>query len=305
LYGLDNTIVADIQAPIIETFGNVERLAWLGIGFPLGSIAVILAVGKAYGIFDVKWVYVLSLLNFVGGSALCGGAPSMSAEIIGRVWAGLGGAGMYLGVLNVMSLNTGPKERSIYIAGCALVWGVGCVLGPVIGGSLADSGAGWRWAFYINLLIFAAASPVIVFILEPYNPDPNSTLGEKLKRMDWVGIVLNAGMYTTFVMAFTFGGAQWSWKDGRTIAMIVVFGVLLILFAIQQTFAIFTTPEARIFPVDFLKSKALVLQYIAMSATATALFIPIYYIPIYFAFTRNDSALSSAVRLLRKCPSFT
>jgi hypothetical protein len=224
----------------------------------------------------------------------------MTAEIVGRVWAGFGGAGMYLGVLNVMSLNTTPAERSIYIAGCALIWGVGCILGPVIGGSLADSGAGWRWAFYINLIIFGAASPIILFVLEPYNPDPHSTFGEKLKRLDWVGIVLNAAIYVTFVMAFTFGGAQWDWKDGRTIAVIVVFGVLVILFGIQQTFSIFTTPEARIFPIDFLKSRTLVLQYIAMSATATALFIPIYYIPIYFAFTRDDSALSSAVRLLRE-----
>jgi hypothetical protein len=44
LYGLDNTIVADIQAPIVGTFGNVDKLGWLGIGFPLGSIGVILAV---------------------------------------------------------------------------------------------------------------------------------------------------------------------------------------------------------------------------------------------------------------------
>lgn len=44
LYGLDNTIVADIQAPIIGSLGNVNKLGWLGIGFPLGAIAVILPV---------------------------------------------------------------------------------------------------------------------------------------------------------------------------------------------------------------------------------------------------------------------
>ena len=42
LYGLDNTIVADIQASIIESVGNVNKLGWLGIGFPLGSTAIIL-----------------------------------------------------------------------------------------------------------------------------------------------------------------------------------------------------------------------------------------------------------------------
>lgn len=34
---------------------------------------------------------------FTAGSALCGGAPDMKSLIIGRVWAGAGGAGMYLG----------------------------------------------------------------------------------------------------------------------------------------------------------------------------------------------------------------
>jgi hypothetical protein len=55
LYGLDTTIAADIQAPIVETFGDVAKLGWIGIGFPLGSIATILPIGKAFGIFDLKW----------------------------------------------------------------------------------------------------------------------------------------------------------------------------------------------------------------------------------------------------------
>lgn len=34
---------------------------------------------------------------FSAGSALCGAAPGMDALIVGRIWAGSGGAGMYLG----------------------------------------------------------------------------------------------------------------------------------------------------------------------------------------------------------------
>jgi hypothetical protein len=44
LYGLDVTIVADIQAPVIEDFGQEQKLGWIGIGFPLGSVAIILVV---------------------------------------------------------------------------------------------------------------------------------------------------------------------------------------------------------------------------------------------------------------------
>jgi hypothetical protein len=42
LYGLDNTIVADVQGSVVERFGQVEKLSWIGTGFPLGSVAVIM-----------------------------------------------------------------------------------------------------------------------------------------------------------------------------------------------------------------------------------------------------------------------
>lgn len=53
--------------------------------------------GFAYGSFDNKWVYVMSIIIFETGSAICGGAPNMDALIVGRAIAGIGGAGQYLG----------------------------------------------------------------------------------------------------------------------------------------------------------------------------------------------------------------
>ena len=97
LYGLDTTIAGDIQLSVSETFNNISQLGWLGVGFGLGSTVSILPIGKAYAVFNTKWLYVTCLAMFAAGSALCGGAPSMNAMIVGRVWAGAGGAGMYLG----------------------------------------------------------------------------------------------------------------------------------------------------------------------------------------------------------------
>ena len=52
------------------------------------------------------------------------------------------------------------------------------------------------------------------------------------------------------------------------------------------------------FPVQFLKRKEPVLLFILMAASNAGGFIPIYYIPTYFEFTRGDQPLHSAVRLL-------
>ena len=54
LYGLDTTISADVQPAIITSFGSIGKIAWIGAGFPLGSIAVILPLGVAYGLFNIK-----------------------------------------------------------------------------------------------------------------------------------------------------------------------------------------------------------------------------------------------------------
>jgi hypothetical protein len=41
LFALDNTIVADIQAPIIARLSQVEKLVWLGVAFTLSGSATI------------------------------------------------------------------------------------------------------------------------------------------------------------------------------------------------------------------------------------------------------------------------
>jgi MFS family permease len=151
LFALDNTVVADIQPAIIANFGEIQKLPWLTGAFLIGSASTNLVWGKIYGQMEAKTTYILSVLVFEVGSALCGAAPSMNALIVGRVIAGVGGSGMYVGVMTLLSVTTSIQERPMYVGLTGLLWGIGTVLGPIIGGAFTDSSAGWRWAFYINL----------------------------------------------------------------------------------------------------------------------------------------------------------
>ncbi|KAL8917608.1 MAG: hypothetical protein Q9172_005771 [Xanthocarpia lactea] len=298
LYGLDTTIAADIQAAVSETYNNVTQLGWLGVGFCLGSTVTILPLGKAYARFDNKWVFIGCLTMFAAGSALCGGAPDMNAMIIGRVWAGAGGAGVYLGTLNLVTVMSTPKEQPFYVGLTGVSYGTGCILGPVVGGSLADSPATWRWAFYLNLVIFGAMTPIYLFLLPALPRETSTTFLQKLRGLDWLGTFLTAGLYVSFTVAFTFGGAIWDWDDGRVIALIVVFGVLTISFGVTQYYSIGTNRTDRIFPCEFIRDPQLVLLYTCMACGGAALFVSIYYIPLYFLFVNGDSGTQAAVRLL-------
>ncbi|KAI6087410.1 MFS general substrate transporter [Hypoxylon rubiginosum] len=298
LYGLDTTIVADIQGAVSETYGNVAQLGWLGVGFTLGSTVMILPLGKAFGLFDNKYLFIGCLANFAAASALCGAAQSMNAMIVGRVWAGAGGAGMYLGTLNLSTALSLPKEQGFYVGITGFVYGSGAILGPVVGGLLADSPATWRWSFYLNLVIFGAMAPIYVFLLPSIPRREGTPIWEKVKSLDWLGMLLNAGMYCCFTVAFTFGGAMWDWSDGRIITLIVVFGVLAIAFGVTQARATFTNKTDRLFPCDFLRDPQLVLLYVIMSCGGAALFVSIYYIPLYYLFVYGLTGTEAAVRLL-------
>ncbi len=95
--GLDTTIAADVQASVYESLGEIQNLQWVGLGFPMASVAIILFVGRLYEAFNMKWLITAALAIFEIGSAVCGAAPTSDALIIGRVIAGMGGSGMYLG----------------------------------------------------------------------------------------------------------------------------------------------------------------------------------------------------------------
>lgn len=222
----------------------------------------------------------------------------MNALIVGRVIAGAGGSGIYLGSLQYYVVMTEEKERGFYMSLIGVFWGLGAVLGPLIGGAFSDSAATWRWAFYINLVIGAISAPAFLFYLPSIYPQHGLSIRARLAPIDFLGLILGAGVWVSFLLAFTMAGGQWPWDDGRTIAIFVVFGILLVTYVLQQYFAILTTPSQRAFPGHLLRDRTQVLLYVVTAAGTTTLFVVVYYLPIYFQFVNNDEALMAAVRLL-------
>ena len=122
LFALDNTIVADIQPVIVRQFDSVSKLSWLSVSFLIGAAATNLVWGKIFGQFNAKWTYMLCVTLFEVGSAICGAAPTMDALIVGRAICGVGGSGMYVGVMTLLAATTTIHERPMYVGGTGLTW---------------------------------------------------------------------------------------------------------------------------------------------------------------------------------------
>ncbi|KAL4884617.1 hypothetical protein BJY04DRAFT_215080 [Aspergillus karnatakaensis] len=103
LFALDSTITANIQADICLR----HRLLW----------------GKLFFQFNTKWTYIISVVIFEVGSASCGAAPNMDTLIVGRVLCGIGGSGLYIGVMTFLAETTTLPGRPMYVAATGLTWG--------------------------------------------------------------------------------------------------------------------------------------------------------------------------------------
>lgn len=298
LYALDATVVADLQPVIIEEFGEIQKLPWLSVSFLLCATATTLVWGRVYGHFNAKWFYIFHVLLFEVGSVICGAAPTMDVMIVGRAITGIGGSGLYVGCMTLIASTTTLKERPVYVSLTGLTWGLGIVLGPVIGGAFSESAVGWRWAFYINLFIGAACAPFYLFLIPSKDPRPGVSFRERAAEIDYPGSMLQAGGLTCFILAINWGGITYPWNSARIIALFVLSGVLFILLGIQQVWTIFTTIERRTIPIQFFKSRTVLILFSASATGGACSFIPIYMVPLFFQFTRNDSPLDAGVRLL-------
>ena len=219
----------------------------------------------------------------------------------------------------VISVNTSEQERAKYMSYIGLSWGTGFVLGPVIGGAFAESSATWRWAFYINLVIFAIFGPVIAFMVPNWDPKKEEQISFSARgtKVDWLGTVLEVGACVAGVMAISFGGTIYLWNSGETIGLFVTSAGLFVMFALQQTFCILTKDDDRIFPVQFMWNKDMILLWLITAAISGSVLvdlpryaftlqrestnvyqIPIYYIPIFFQLVHGDGPIDAAVRLL-------
>ncbi|RGP81354.1 aurofusarin rubrofusarin efflux pump aflt [Fusarium longipes] len=298
LYALDNTVVANVQAKVVETFKRVDLVPWLGVSFALASAATTLPWSKAYGTFSAKKLYIGSTTVFMAASALCGAAPDINSFIVGRAIAGAGGCGMYMGLLTLLSVTTTNSERPKYLSLTGFIWGIGTVLGPVVGGSLGDSSATWRWAFYLNLFVGVVVGPIYVILLPDFKPQADVPLLQRLAQIDYLGSLLSIGSVLTVIMAMNFGGVLWDWDAGRSIGLFVTSGVLIILFVLQQVFLVGTTRTNRLFPMHFWRSRTMICLFFTMMLATFGSFIGIFYLPLYYQFARGSTAVETSVHLL-------
>ncbi|KAJ5552395.1 major facilitator superfamily transporter [Penicillium frequentans] len=265
--GYDVSNVSTIQLSIYQAFGRIDLLPWIVTAFSLGVSATSPTIDRIMKLVDLKWFTLSCWTVFIVATAVCGASPTIEGIIVGRIILGVAGGGCYLSLLSYSTILARPTEHARLTGLLGMGYAVGLFLGPVIGGSFAQNKhATWRWAFYIGIPYSGIIMVLICFVFPNVRLRPQEEIGKGLLQIDWVGAFLHAATLTLFDAACIFSGSTLSWRSG-VIALWVMFGVVTIVYTIQQAFSLFTDPAKRILPIGVLSTRT---GFLVMSASFCA-----------------------------------
>src|SRR5436309_11798266 len=172
---LDQTIV-NIAIPRLQiAFGaDIHSVQWVLTAYIL-TLGVVTPTSAFFSDrLGIKRFYLISLVLFTGGSALCGLAWSLPALIFFRVLQGIGGAALFPISITLLFREFPPQERGAAMGFFGIPALLAPALGPTLGGYLVTF-AGWQLIFYINVPIGILAFFLATIFLREARPEANTT----------------------------------------------------------------------------------------------------------------------------------
>src|SRR5438094_7623763 len=219
-----NVVLPHLQGSLSA---GLDAVSWVITSYLAANAVVIPATGWLAGLLGRKRFFLLCATLFTVSSFLSGVAPDLTTLIVARIFQGLGG-GPIIPLSQAILWEIFPfHQRGLAMA----VWGVGFILGPIlgptVGGYLADEWS-WRWIFYINLPVgilgFFMAS---AFLFDPpYQHKP--------ARIDWWGLGLMVVGFGCLQLALDRGERE-DWFDSSAIVALTIVAVgAIVAFLIRE-----------------------------------------------------------------------
>ncbi|KAG4024922.1 hypothetical protein MFRU_086g00070 [Monilinia fructicola] len=289
---LDATTIPVALPTISEALnGNAIEAFWAGTSFLLTS-TIWQPIFVAFShVFGRKPLLLFSLILFTIGSVLGGAAHNTATLLTGRCIQGSGVGGI-LALTEALITDTVPlRQRGNAMASLGVVWALGSVTGPLIGGALANKNA-WRWIFYLNLPILAVGFVGCVLFLQLERKE--RTIEEKLSEIDYIGSIIFVGSLTSFLIPLTWGGVAYSWKSWHTLVPLLLgfFGLLG-----------FCAYEARvahkpILPTRLFLNPSSNIAYLCTFLHGMILWTIVYYVPFYFMSVQGYTSILAGIAAL-------
>ncbi|MFE0512024.1 MDR family MFS transporter [Streptomyces sp. NPDC058964] len=285
---LSSTIVATALPTILhDLHGGESAYTWIVAATLLSLAATTPLWGKLSDLVSKKLLVQLGLGIYVLASMLAGLSQNTSELIACRVLQGVGVGGVTaLGQVCVAAMTT-PRERGRYIGYFGLVFALGTVTGPLIGGTIVDTPwLGWRWCFYVGV-------PFGILALVLLQKTLHLPTVKRLVKVDYLGSVVIAATVSLLLGWVTLAGDKYPWFSWQTCAMV---GGSLVLFAL----AVLVERRAAepVVPLHLFRHRTVTLACLASVTVGAGMYSQTTFLGEYFQLAREKSPTLSGVYTL-------
>jgi DHA2 family multidrug resistance protein len=241
MVALDGTI-ANVALPHMQSamLASSEQIVWILTSYFIASAIAIPLTGWLAGLVGRKRVMVVSVVGFTLASLACGLAASIEQMVAFRLIQGACGASL-VPLSQAVLLDINPPEK--HTKAMAL-YGMGAILGPVIGPTLGGwltENMGWRWIFLINLPVGAMAFMLLSSFLD-------GRFVRTVAKFDGWGFFL-LSVFIASLQLMLDRGQQLDWFDSREIQ---IEAMIAGLFGFLAAVHMFTVPDPFLKPQIFM-----------------------------------------------------
>ncbi len=255
-------------------------VAWTVTGYTLALATVIPLSGWAADRFGTKRLYMLALLLFTMGSALCATASSIEMLISFRVLQGLGGGMLMPLGMTIMTRAAGPARMGRLMAILGVPMLLGPIFGPILGGWLIDHFS-WPWIFLINVPIGIVALVYASLALAKDSPQPSESF-------DFVGML----MMSPGLALFLYGVSSIPGEGGIGHTKVLLPGVAGL--ALMGTFVMYSfRPRHPLLDLRLFRNRNLTVSVTTMFIFAAAFFGGLLLVPQFLQQVQGESPLNA------------
>ena len=306
---IDATIVIVAQYTIQKQFNiNFKDLEWITSLYALVFGSFLLTWGKLSDQYGRKRIFVGGISLFIVGSIIDGFSNDLTQILVGRVIQGFGAAMASPATLSILTTTFTGRSRNIAFGIWGATAGAAAVLGPVLGGYFTSSSFTWRWAFFINIPIGAAALVgALLAIKETRSKDPKYTTDYGGLLLITVGLAsllfgfIEAQTYGWIVPNNEFDAGSFTWPTSNPVSLPLI--AIVVGIALLSIFTFYDIKRLRrgkvpLFDFSLLKFPGFRYGLFTVTIVAMGEFGAVFIISIFLQTVKGLSAFDAGLTFL-------